>query len=372
LQAKSSLFHSGADFLEFLSAYGLFLAKTLTLVVAIVFVFVVVLANASRHRAEGKDKGHIQVTKLNEELEHLKDDIRHGVLEEDILKSEEKAERKKEKAERKARRKAAETGADEAEPKRVFVLDFDGDTRASEVEDLRHLITGVLAMARPGTDEVLLRLESPGGMVHSYGLAASQLARLRKHGIALTICVDRVAASGGYMMACIANNLVAAPFAYIGSIGVLVQLPNLHRLLKDNKIDYEMITAGEYKRTLTTFGENTDKDREKVQEEVDEMHSLFKDFIHTWRPALDLDQVATGEVWTGTQALAKGLIDAVDTSDEWITARCAEADVFHLSWEQKRKLAERLSSLFEGAAERSLRKVLESTLLRAGKEKFWS
>lgn len=358
--------------MEFLSAYGLFLAKTLTLVVAIAFLFVVILANAARHRNEGKDKGHIQVTKLNEELEHLKGDIRHGILDEDILKAEEKAERKKEKADKKARRKAGEAGAGEAEPKRVFVLDFDGDTRASEVEDLRHLITGVLTLARPGIDEVLLRLESPGGMVHSYGLAASQLARLRKHGIALTICVDRVAASGGYMMACIANTLVAAPFAYIGSIGVLVQLPNVHRLLKDNKIDYEMVTAGEYKRTLTTFGENTDKDREKVQEEVDDMHSLFKDFIHTWRPTLNLAEVATGEVWTGTQALAKGLIDTVDTSDEWLCARCAEADVYHLSWEQKRRLAERLHSLFEGTAERSLRKVLENTLQRAGKERFWS
>jgi len=358
--------------LEFLSEYGLFLAKTLTIVLAILFVAVMLVANASRHRGDAKPKGHLNVTKLNDELEDLKDDIRHEILEHDSLKAEEKAEKKKARLEKKAKRKASAHDEAEKERIRVFVVDFDGDMRASAVDELRHAITGVLEVARPGVDEVMLRLESPGGMVHAYGLAASQLARLRKHAVHLTICVDMVAASGGYMMACVANTLIAAPFAYIGSIGVLVQLPNVHRLLKDNKVDFEMITAGEYKRTLTTFGENTDKDREKVQEEVDEMHSLFKDFIREQRPALDVTQVATGEVWTGTQALAKGMIDAVDTSDEWLVARCRDADVFHVEWEHKRKLADRLSSLFEGAAARSMRKVFEDGLLRADKEKFYS
>jgi serine protease SohB len=361
--------------LEFLSDYGLFLAKTLTLVIAVLVVLALVL-NASRHKAEGKEKGIIHVLKLNEELEHMKDDIRHEVLDEDVLKAEAKAKRKTEKAERKAKRQALKTapeGTEEAPPgrKRIYVLDFDGDTRASEVDELRHTITAVLAVARPDVDEVMLRLESPGGMVHAYGLAASQLARLRKHKVALTICVDKVAASGGYMMACIADKLLAAPFAFIGSIGVLVQLPNVHRLLKDNKIDFEMITAGEYKRTLTTFGENTDKDRQKVQEEVDEMHGLFKDFIHQFRPQLDLVQVATGEVWTGTQALEKGLIDALDTSDEWLVAQCEEADVFGVSWEQKRKISERLSELFEGSLSRALHKALYGVLQRSDKEKFF-
>ena len=265
--------------MEFLTDYGLFLAKTLTLVLAILFVFIVLIANASRHKSEGKHKGHITVTKLTDEFDDLRDYIRLEVLDDDVLKAEAKAEKKKDKEEQKARRKASKEASAEPERKRIYVLEFDGDVAASEVEDLRHIITAILAVARPELDAVMLKLESPGGMVHSYGLAASQLARLRKHNIHLTICVDKVAASGGYMMACIANNLIAAPFAYIGSIGVLVQLPNVHRLLKDNKVDYEMITAGEYKRTLTTFGENTDKGREKVQEEVDEMHLLFKSFI---------------------------------------------------------------------------------------------
>ncbi len=371
--------------MEFLSDYGLFLAKTITLVVALLFLFMIVLANATRQKPEGKPKGHVTVFKLNDELDNMKEDIRHEILDEEMLKLEAKEEKKKDKAEKKAKQKAlkqkiklAEASDEEVEleslddRKRVFVLSFDGDTAASAVEDLRHMVTAVLQVARSNVDEVMLRLESPGGMVHGYGLAASQLARLRKHGVRLTICVDKVAASGGYMMACIANELIAAPFAYIGSIGVLVQLPNVHRLLKDNKIDFEMITAGEYKRTLTTFGENTDADRAKVQEEVDEMHDLFKTFIHEYRPALDLSKVATGEVWSGTQALTKGLIDSLDTSDEWIVGKCKDADVFEVEWEHKRHLSERLSALFEGSLRSAISKTLTQWLHRADKEKFFS
>lgn len=363
--------------MEFLAEYGLFLAKTLTLVVALLFVVAMIAANASRHKHEARTKGNIVVSKINDELEDLKDDIRHEILDHDVLKAEAKAEKKRKKeekkAEQKARKQAAETEAPlEPERKRVYVLEFDGDVKAGEVDSLRQTITAVLTFARPAQDEVMLCLESPGGMVHAYGLAASQLARLRKHGVPLTICVDKVAASGGYMMACVANQLLAAPFAYIGSIGVLVQLPNVHRLLKDNKVDFEMITAGEYKRTLTTFGENTDKGRAKVQEEVDEMHSLFKQFIHENRPAMDLAAVATGEVWTGSQALQRGLIDAIDTSDEWITAKCKEADVYRVAWEEKKPLKDRLSSLLEGSLSGVLDKTLWRWLHRADKEKFYS
>jgi serine protease SohB len=312
--------------------------------------------------------------KLNDELEDMKEDIRHEILDEEVLKLEAKEEKKKDKAEKKAKRKALKAGPDAGDcdngedRKRVFVLDFDGDTAASDVDDLRQTVTAILQVARAGSDEVMLRLESPGGMVHAYGLAASQLARLRKHGVNLTICVDKVAASGGYMMACIANRLLAAPFAYIGSIGVLVQLPNVHRLLKDNKIDFEMITAGEYKRTLTAFGENTDEDRAKVQEEVDEMHTLFKDFILEYRPGLDIAKVATGEVWSGTQAMTRGLVDGIDTSDEWLMEKCKEADVYAIGWEHKRKLADRLGQWLEGSLTRAIKRTLTETIR---KEKFF-
>lgn len=355
--------------MEFLSEYGLFLAKTVTLALAVLFVVLLIMSMAARNRSNPRDKGALHVLNLNEALEDMNDELRHEVLEPDRVKAEDKAQKKKEKAERKAR---AKQPAADGERKRVYVLDFDGDTHASQVEELRHTITAVVGFARPGIDEVLLRLESPGGMVHAYGLAASQLARLRKHKIRLTVCVDKVAASGGYMMACIADKLLAAPFAYIGSIGVLVQLPNVHRLLKDNKIDFEMITAGEYKRTLTTFGENTDKDRQKVQEEVDDMHDLFKGFIREYRPSIDIAQVATGEVWTGTQALPRGLVDGIDTSDEWLLQESHDADIYAVSWEHKRKFSDRLSELFEGALSKALQRSVDRLVHRSDKEKFYS
>ncbi|MGK3627588.1 protease SohB, partial [Acinetobacter sp. A11] len=149
---------------------------------------------------------------------------------------------------------------------KIFVLDFKGDIQASAVENLREEITLILATAKAGRDRIVVRLESPGGMVHGYGLAAAQLVRLRDAGFHLTICVDKVAASGGYMMACIANEIIAAPFAIVGSIGVVAQVPNFNRLLKEHNVDFELYTAGQYKRTVTMFGENTPEGKAKFEE----------------------------------------------------------------------------------------------------------
>ncbi|EOC1242753.1 protease SohB, partial [Cronobacter sakazakii] len=198
------------------------------------------------------------------------------------------------------------------------------------------------------------RLESPGGVVHGYGLAASQLQRLRERQIPLTIAVDKVAASGGYMMACVANNIVAAPFAIIGSIGVVAQIPNFNRLLKRNDIDIELHTAGQYKRTLTLLGENTEEGREKFREDLNETHHLFKEFVHNMRPSLDIDAVATGEHWYGVQAKEKGLVDEISTSDDLIIARMAEREVVSLRYMQRKRLMDR----FTGSAAQSLDRLL--------------
>ncbi|MEM7379530.1 MAG: protease SohB, partial [Pseudomonadota bacterium] len=207
--------------------------------------------------------------------------------------------------------------------------------------------TAVLAVARPG-DEVVVKLESPGGMVHSYGLAASQLDRIVQAKVQLVVCVDKVAASGGYMMACVANRIVAAPFAVLGSIGVVAQLPNVHRLLKKNDIDFELLTAGQYKRTLTVFGENTDEGRQKFIEELEETHVLFKEFVSEHRPQVDIDQIATGETWYGRRALGMKLIDEVSTSDDYLIKRLEEVNVYDVRFVEHKSLRERLGM---GAAE---------------------
>ena len=213
-------------------------------------------------------------------------------------------------------------------------------------------------------DELLLRVESPGGLVHGYGLAASQLQRIRDANVPLTIAVDKVAASGGYMMACVGNRIIAAPFAVIGSIGVLAQLPNFHRLLKKNDIDFELFTAGEYKRTVTMFGENTDKGREKFSEELEETHELFKEFVSANRPALDIARVATGEIWYGRKALEVGLIDELQTSDAFVQGRLADWDVFEVKFVHKKSWQEKLGLAAEGAMEKAFLRIWQKGLER--------
>ncbi|MCB1842493.1 MAG: protease SohB, partial [Halioglobus sp.] len=248
------------------------------------------------------------------------------------------------------RRKGADTPG-ETRRKRLYVMDFDGDLRASATDSLREEISVVLSQAGEG-DEVLLRVESPGGLVHGYGLAASQLRRIRDAGVPLTVAVDKVAASGGYMMACVGDRILAAPFAVLGSIGVLAQLPNFHRLLKKHEIDFELMTAGQYKRTLTVFGENTEEGRAKFLQELEETHDLFKAFVSENRPSLNIDKVATGEVWYGSQALAEGLIDEVKTSDALVQERLADWDVFAVKFVHKKNWQEKLGLAAEGTLTR--------------------
>lgn len=367
--------------MEYLIEYGMFLAKAATIVIAVMLVIGAIAAAGSRRRGAGK-RGRIKVTELNRHVEELRDALRGRVLHKADLKKltkAEKAQRKKEEKERKRQAKAvaaapkpdpdsnpapeenpnpdrdASEGQSTEPEKRVYVLRFKGDIAAEKVASLREEITAVLAIAEK-SDEVLLCLESPGGVVNAYGLASSQLTRIKNRGIPLTICVDKVAASGGYMMACLGDKLIAAPFAVIGSIGVLLQMPNFHRVLQRKEIDFEMITGGEYKRTLTTFGEITKKARDKAQEDVDTIHGLFKDWVKQHRPAVDLERVATGEIWLGAPALDLGLVDEIGTSDERIVAACAEHKVYEVEYVIRKSPQERLGKALYAALDRLLLK----------------
>ncbi|WP_287028781.1 protease SohB [Pseudomonas sp. UBA6310] len=340
--------------MEFLADYASFLAKTLTVVLAILVVLLTIAA--LRGRGRNRSSGQLNVHKLNDFYKGLRDRLEQSVIDKDRLKSQRKAEAKAEKLAKKA-----------AEPKpRVYVLDFDGDIKASAVENLRHEVTALLTLATP-KDEVVLRLESGGGMVHSYGLASSQLARIRQAGVPLTVCVDKVAASGGYMMACIGEKIISAPFAILGSIGVVAQVPNVHRLLKKHDVDFEVLTAGEFKRTLTVFGENTEKGREKFQEDLETTHELFKNFVARYRPQLAIDEIATGEVWLGMAALGKQLVDELKTSDEYLAERAKDADLFHLHYAEKKSLQER----FGMAASVAVDRVLLNWWSRLNQQRFW-
>ena len=342
--------------MEYLFDFGLFLAQAITLVAARLILVAGLVSLGQKQRSE-QHEGHIEIRNLNEKYTQIGDAIQEVIADPELLKEQRKEKKKADKKAAKARKKSSKQAAESTDTrKRLYVLAFDGDIKASAADNLREEISAVLGQAGEG-DEILLRLESPGGLVHGYGLAASQLQRIRDAGVPLTVAVDKVAASGGYMMACVANRIIAAPFAVIGSIGVLAQLPNFHRLLKKHDIDFELYTAGEYKRTLTLFGENTDKGREKFTEELEQTHELFKDFVSTNRPGLDIAKVATGEVWYGQQAVEQGLVDEISTSDAYIQAQLGEADVYDVRFVHKKNWQEKLGFAAEGAIERTLLRI---------------
>ncbi|MEY1662037.1 protease SohB [Isoalcanivorax beigongshangi] len=348
--------------IAYLIEYGVFLAKVVTLALAVLFVLGGLLSLLARQRDGGDGGGQLRVRHLNEELDELRDGIESVVLDDDERKRARKQQRKDDKARAKAEKKMRGP-VEEKRRARVFVLDFDGDVSASEAHPISKEISALLQVADK-QDEVVLRLESPGGLVHEYGFASSQLKRIRQQGLKLTICVDRVAASGGYMMACLGDRVLAAPFAVLGSIGVVAQIPNFHRLLKKNDVDVELMTAGDYKRTLTMLGENTDSDREKFQQELDQTHQLFKDFVRENRRGLDIDRVATGEHWYGIQARELGLVDEITTSDDYLLLRCRDAEVYELRWQSKPRLAERLGLAMEASLMRVSERLLHRGLQR--------
>lgn len=324
---------------EFLAAYGLFLVELATFVVVLIVIVVLVASSRRRGHPEG-----LVVEHLNRTFEDAEDGLRLAIEGKGRHKKAMKARQKERKREEKARSKGG------GSKPRLFVLDFKGDLRASAVASLREEVSAVLRVAKPG-EQVLVRLENSGGTVHEHGLAASQLTRLKQHGLKLLVAVDKVAASGGYLMACVADRLIAAPFAIVGSIGVLAQLPNFHRLLEEKGVDFEQVTAGRYKRTLTMFGENTAEGREKLREQVEDIHELFKNQIREHRPQVELERVATGEHWYGTRALELKLVDELKTSDDVLLEASKDHDLYHLAYKRRRGWQERVL----GSAESLLR-----------------
>ena len=325
--------------------YGVFILEviTLLLVVAAVVAMIIAMKQKKAHL-----HGELVITDLSKEFEENSKILSNFHLSEDELKEAEKAEKKAEKAKAKAlkaQRKKGEDTESERKPS-LYVLHFKGDISASETAALREKISAIVQVAKPN-DEVLLCLESPGGVVHGYGLAASQLMRLKQHNIKLTVAVDKVAASGGYMMACVADKIVSAPFAIIGSIGVVAQIPNIHRLLKKHDVDVDVMTAGEYKRTVTMLGENTEKGKQKFQQELEETHQLFKQFVSQNRPHLDVEQVATGEHWFGQQALNLNLVDEIMTSDDLLLQAMKEKQLIGVKYVVKKSLLQKVGKQAE-------------------------
>lgn len=330
--------------MEMLQTIGIFFAQTFIIVLAIVAVLVVIatLALKSKHQKS------FEIEMLNEKYEDQSQALKEALMTEVDLKKEKKRLKKEEKEK------------EDSSPKnRIFVIDFlKGDIKASESENLREEISTVLGVATP-QDEVVVRVESPGGLVHGYGFAAAQLIRLRQAEIPLTICIDQVAASGGYLMACTANKILAAPFALVGSIGVVAQVPNFNRLLKKHDVDYKEYTAGDFKRTVSVFGEITEKGEAKFKEQLELTHHLFKTFVSKYRPHMDIAKVATGEFWYGENALTLGLVDEIKTSDDYLLKKSKLHQIVKISFEKKPTLTDKISAALSKAATLTLNKIIE-------------
>lgn len=344
--------------MEFLFEYGLFLAKAVTLVIAIAVTLGLILSLIMKHSGKGEGKGELKIVSISDNLKDMQTFAQQSLLSNEERKAFVKAEKKKAKAEKKT--KKTNDNDQDTKAHKVFVIDFNGSMQAEEVEALRREVTAILSVAIKD-DEVVVRLESGGGVVHGYGLAAAQLQRIKDAEVSLTVTIDKVAASGGYMMACVADKIISANFAIIGSIGVVAQIPNIHKLLKKNDIDIEMHTAGEYKRTLTLLGKNTDEGREKFKAELEAVHVMFKDFVANNRPDLDISKVATGEYWYGLDALKLGLVDALSTSDDVLLELNKSHHVYKVSYTEKKNLAEKLGLAAESSVLRIVQKVLQTT-----------
>lgn len=315
--------------------------------------------------AKAGHKGELEVEPLHKKYTDWGFFLKSFVATKEELKLDKKNEKEKLKREKKANAQSIKSSsktknADEKpeQKKKVFVLNFVGDIKAHHVDNLREEITAILNVATTN-DEVVAKIESPGGVVHGYGLGASQLKRIKDKGISLTVCVDKVAASGGYLMSCVANKILAAPFAIIGSVGVVAQVPNVHRVLKKWDIDYKEYTAGEFKRTVSMLGEITPKGEAKFQEQLESTHVLFKDFVSQNRPQLDVAKIATGEYWFGEQALKLGLVDKIQTSDDYLLEFHQDSvPLFEIKFQAKQSFAQKISEILGQAAEISVNRIL--------------
>ncbi|MGM0615308.1 MAG: protease SohB [Pseudomonadota bacterium] len=336
---------------EWIVEQGTFLLQTL-IVVGLVGIAIILVKRA---KEPGDQALTLKITELNDQRRYRRRRLELAAAVPSARKKMIKAFRRDDKSHKKD---AAENSSSDA-PQRVWVLDFHGDIKASATEHFSEEISALIDVADQ-RDEVVVRLESAGGLVHAYGLAAAQLDRLREASLRTTVCIDKVAASGGYLMACTAEHVKAAPFAVIGSIGVVAQIPNIHRLLKRHDIDVELLTAGKYKRTLTMLGENTQEGREKFVDDLENTHRLFKDYVSKRRPEMDIETLATGEIWYGNEAMQKQLVDSVQTSEAYLTERMATSRVLKVRLEMPQTVTRKLGLAVEAGVERAVLKTVET------------
>lgn len=293
-----------------LTSYAIFFLKIITIIILLLTTIIICLILITN-----KDNNYIKIKNINKKYITLKKLFLSKIS-------------------KKIERKNLIKEENLTKTKNLFVLHFNGDINASDINNLKDILS-IIILNKTHVDEVLIKLTSNGGIVTNYGLAASQLKRLKNENINLTISIDTIAASGGYMMACVANKIIASHFSIIGSIGVLGIIPNINKILTKNNIEIEYHTSGKYKKTLSIIGENTEIGRKKFIESLENTHFLFKNFVKENRSQINIEEIATGEYWYGVDALKLNLIDKIQTSDEYIIENLNNANIYEIKLSEK-------------------------------------
>lgn len=246
-----------------------------------------------------------------------------------------------------------QAGAKAEKLKPLAVLTFVGDIGAKQYKSFGQLIDEVI-INKSEIDEVVVVVNSPGGAVSPYGNVYSQMERVRDAGLKLTVCIDVVAASGGYLMSLPAHKIIAAPFSMVGSVGVMAFVPNLRGLLEDYNINPRTFTAGKYKRTVSLTDEATEEEVEKFKQQLNAIHRLFLEAVKKYRKDVKMEVVETGEHWTARESveLGLGLVDDIATSQQYLLEANRDRDLIILS--QKRGFWEGglLSRFVQGVIEK--------------------
>ncbi len=213
-------------------------------------------------------------------------------------------------------------------PPRLAVLRFQGlrDLNASGDQRLSEAIDEVL-VNRDHFEEAVVIIDSPGGTTHGYGHAYALLERLSASGLKVTACIDRIGASGGYLMALPADRILAGPFAIVGSVGVVAGIPNVKRLLEEKGVSYRLFVAGDKKRVVHFADDDGPEVREYMDEKLAGIHTQFLQAVEKHRgDRVKLDEVRSGDHWSAEESVEKGLglVDELQTSAEYLLERNRE------------------------------------------------
>ncbi len=181
----------------------------------------------------------------------------------------------------------------------------------------------------PSIRAVVMRINSPGGVVAPTQELHDAVLRLRQAGKPVVASLGAVAASGGYYVAVACDQIYANPGTLTGSIGVIMQLANLEQLLKKVGVDYVVVKAGQFKDIGNVARAMTLDERRVMQALLDDVHGQFIGAVATGRklPREDVVRLADGRVFSGTQAKELRMVDALGGLEDAVLASAKLAGI---------------------------------------------